>query len=115
MENTIINIAAIVAILLPIFNVYAAIKLRRIYERHREIEALKERSLGATANAVASVCGGLLGISRITTITTGESLFPGLVGLFIILGVVLVPSIPNIIWLNKYRRNDFGNGKHGPR
>jgi hypothetical protein len=115
MENTIINIAAVVAILLPIFNVYAAIKLRRIYERHREIEALKERSLGATANAVASVCGGLLGISRITTITTGESLFPGLVGLFIILGVVLVPSIPNIIWLNKYRRNDFGNGKHGPR
>jgi hypothetical protein len=106
-EDIIINISAVIAILLPIFNVYAAIKLFNLSRRYPEIIALKDRWQASFFLAISSVAGGLLGISRLSSIATGESLFPGFTGLAIILVVVLAPSIPNILWVIREKRHHF--------
>jgi hypothetical protein len=107
MEEIIINLAAIIAILLPVFNVYAAIRLRNLHHAYPDILALKDRWQASFFLAVSSIAGGLLGMSRLSAITTGESLFPGFAGLVIILLVVLAPSIPNILWVVREQRNHF--------
>lgn len=109
MEDIIINIAAVLALVLPVFSVLAAYKLWRLERTHKGIATLRERAQSAGIMAFVSVLGGLLGLQRLYAVSFGGLLIPREIYLVIVVLLVVSTSIPNIWWLYQYRKI---NGKH---
>ena len=88
----------------------AIARARKIANIHPEIVALQERKQTAMILAFLSFLGGLIGTNRLLEVATNFRLLPREVSLWMLIVIILVTSVPNIIWLFKYRRDRFGNG-----
>ena len=108
MTDIIINVGAIVILILPIFSVLAAFRLWRLTRKHSELIALRERAQMAGVLAVGSVFGLLVSLNRLWNQSHpgGDPLIASPITVFLMLGIVLSTSIPNIVWLYRFRTKD---------
>jgi len=107
MEDFILNIAAVLALVLPVFSVWAAISLFRLSRANPRVTALRERSRTAGILALTSVFGGFVGLHRIYTVTVGDSLLPREVCVILLVLIILLTSVPNVLWALGYKMGDL--------
>jgi hypothetical protein len=111
-EDTIVNIAAIIALVLPPFSVWAAFRLWRIARAHPNIVSLQERSQSAIILAIASLLGGLVATNRLIAVGTSAHILSNDVQAMLLAAIIITCSVPNIVWAITYTRNHFSDGKH---
>lgn len=111
MEDILINIAAVLALILPIFSVWAAISMYRISRRHPKVTSLRERSNAASILAFTSVLGGLVGLSRLNSVVLGDPLISREVYTLSLVLIILLTSVPNVLWVIGYKAGNTSGRK----
>lgn len=109
MDEFLYTAAALCAVVLPWFGVYAAYKLQRLSRSSegRGIQALRERANVAVLLAIASLLGGVLGLNRFYDLFLGEPLLRGGVVVLILAMFIILTSMPGLYWTFKYVRGGF--------
>ena len=108
--DIIINAVAVLAIVLPIGAVWAAIRIHRIARRNKRIVALRERSQAAWIQALTATIGGVIGANRLIEYSTDTRFIPRELALIGLIAIILLTSVPNILWLWRYERGGFHDG-----
>ena len=98
---------ALLAIGLPVFDVIAWIILRRASRIGPRSAALEERKDVALILAIAAQLLGILGINRVTQLLWGVTIADSPWPLIILSGVVILISLPSVIFLKRYLYGDF--------
>jgi hypothetical protein len=109
MDEIIYTTAAILAVTLPWFGLYAAYRLQKFSrsEEGKGVAALRERADVALVLALASILGGILSINRFFDMFEGEAIIKGGAIVFILASIVILVNIPGLIWTKRYLRDGF--------
>lgn len=106
MEDFILSVITVLAVVLPAISIYVAYKLFKASrsERGKGVTALRERANTAIVLAVSGVCGAILGINRAYYLATTNTFLSPTDGLFLLSIIIIATSLPGIFWLYEFRK-----------
>ena len=109
MEEALYTLAALVLVMLVPVNIFTTILLRRLYKKSGVINrALRERYLVSAILTLASIVGGILGVNRLSIVTTGVPVIPtSPITIIMLVFIAVCVSVPGIMFLYNYFTDGF--------
>lgn len=109
MEDLIYTAAAFAAVIFPVFNLWSFWILHKASKTQigKTSPALQERTRVAGILTVASLLLAIIGVNRISLLFFNVGLTGSPLPLALIAVVVMLISVPSMLWLNQYFRDGF--------